>query len=405
MNTTNSTAVGGKATFGCNNGYMLVGSAERLCLEDGQWAGTPARCLHKGIIAAADRVLCPDPGTPDNGFRLLKGHFEPGSKVSFGCNPGYHPHGDWTLECLPNGNWSSIPPNCISPYYFDKIEVVRENIESMLNNPQHNGDKYVYLVFDNLSTIGPDNFRHIIVLAKDLTTKLFATAGHYHVGIITFGVNVTVVVDPMEPTSLNATLERLDQVPYTYGIAASTEFLLGREWKGFPTFSSPLKIERGPYRVFSVIYGAGDRHPNASPSQRTPLYFHKVRRLSIGVRGDSDHSGVWFVPQIALWGETFMVRDYDALKLLVEAIAEGTLKRDIYNDGESQGSEELRIKKWCWRPWGWSKPIHSSGCSTATPNRRIALLSTAGSIWSWLVTYLGSLLKCIYSALSQGATE
>lgn len=38
---------GAKVQFSCNEGYVFQGSQERVCQENGQWSGEPARCeLH-----------------------------------------------------------------------------------------------------------------------------------------------------------------------------------------------------------------------------------------------------------------------------------------------------------------------------------------------------------------------
>lgn len=328
MNVTNSTALGMEATFGCNTGYQLEGSAERKCFE-GQWDGTPARCQHKGTSGAgsAELYMCPDPGIPDNGFLRTQGPFEPGRNVYFGCNTGYFMHGEWGMQCtgfLGGGgipHWPSAVPKCKRPYYFDRVENVRVNIDRITSFRVDPGDEeFVYLAFDNLSTVGPENFRHVIGLAHAIATKLFVSSRRYNVGIITFGTNVTVVLDPKENASLDVARERLDRVPYTYGTAASMEFTIGTTWR----HSTPVKIERGLYRVFTLLYGKGRFYDNPWwPRQEPGFYFHADRTLHIGIRGDSELTGVYSVRDIARWGEKFMLRDYDDMKLLSEVITDG----------------------------------------------------------------------------------
>ena len=53
----NTHAVGGVATYTCNNGYNLTGASMRMCEEDSgvtQWTLQPSTCPRKLIMFASD---------------------------------------------------------------------------------------------------------------------------------------------------------------------------------------------------------------------------------------------------------------------------------------------------------------------------------------------------------------
>uniref|UniRef100_A0AAY4CTR7 CUB and Sushi multiple domains 3a n=1 Tax=Denticeps clupeoides TaxID=299321 RepID=A0AAY4CTR7_9TELE len=92
-----------KVHFNCSTGYILYGSAERMCFPNGTWSGTQPSCKP---------VQCGNPGTPSNGrvFRLDGTTYS--HSVIYSCMEGYLLSGSTTRECLANGSWSGTLPNC-----------------------------------------------------------------------------------------------------------------------------------------------------------------------------------------------------------------------------------------------------------------------------------------------------
>ena len=47
MVTVDGLSVGSTATYECDPGFILIGSEQRFCQEDGIWSGTPSICICK----------------------------------------------------------------------------------------------------------------------------------------------------------------------------------------------------------------------------------------------------------------------------------------------------------------------------------------------------------------------
>ena len=98
----NNFSVGAVVTYDCILGYNLIGSTSRTCLVNGTWSGTVPVC----------RVInCSDPGTPNNGSRILGGT---GLllTVEYSCDEGHILVGSSIRECLRNETWSGDIPEC-----------------------------------------------------------------------------------------------------------------------------------------------------------------------------------------------------------------------------------------------------------------------------------------------------
>ncbi|XP_077547556.1 complement factor H-related protein 5-like [Haemaphysalis longicornis] len=379
INTTNSTAVGAKVRFGCFNGYMLVGSAERMCVEEGRWDGTPTMCLHRGLTVAKNRSSCTDPGTPDNGFRLLRGHFVPGSRVIFGCNPGYDRRGDSSIECLQNKTWASTPPHCLGPYYFDETEVVRKKIESRLHDVrQEHSCHFAYIVFNHFSSIGPQNFRHVISLAKAITTKLFMTSARSLVGIISVGGDSTIIVDPMKGWSLEGTLQRLDQIPYTYGTTTPIPRALIELRKSIRRVHKLLSVGRRSqsYSVFILADGTEDvRHHLTFYLGSKILQNGSLEMFSLGVRGLSQHSSLRRLTWRPSEARIFMLRDYDAMNSLSQAINNGV--HNVFD-----GNEMVEFFGRFFTPELYQKGLVRDGLTVCPPKIRHFVYFVFDASWS-----------------------
>jgi hypothetical protein len=99
--TTTGTTFGSTATYACNPGYNLSGTAVHTCQADRTWSGTLPTCT---VV---------DCGNPSIGF----GTYSPaattyGSTVNVTCNDCYSISGATTRTCQANGTWSGVQPTC-----------------------------------------------------------------------------------------------------------------------------------------------------------------------------------------------------------------------------------------------------------------------------------------------------
>ncbi|XP_030018068.1 sushi, von Willebrand factor type A, EGF and pentraxin domain-containing protein 1 isoform X2 [Sphaeramia orbicularis] len=94
--------MGSEVSFGCEDGYELIGSSRLQCLETGSWDSLPPYCR---------ALSCPMPSTPENS--IMKGtNFTYGSKVTFSCMKGFLPEIPYEFQCLSSLRWSGTPPVC-----------------------------------------------------------------------------------------------------------------------------------------------------------------------------------------------------------------------------------------------------------------------------------------------------
>uniref|UniRef100_A0A8D3CAD4 CUB and Sushi multiple domains 3a n=1 Tax=Scophthalmus maximus TaxID=52904 RepID=A0A8D3CAD4_SCOMX len=103
-----------EVTFSCSAPNVLVGSATRMCHEDGTWSGSQPRCIEP------TRTTCENPGTPEHGFM----NYTTGFKVKLSktsnlyilyrcCLRGHLLQGSTTRLCLRDLTWTGIQPTCI----------------------------------------------------------------------------------------------------------------------------------------------------------------------------------------------------------------------------------------------------------------------------------------------------
>lgn len=97
-----STMVGGTATYACNTGYELVGSASRTCQADRTWSGSPPTCA---------LVDCGTLSPPANGT-VSAPTTTYGATASYACDFGYVLSGSSTRSCQSSGTWSGSAPAC-----------------------------------------------------------------------------------------------------------------------------------------------------------------------------------------------------------------------------------------------------------------------------------------------------
>ncbi|XP_069970005.1 uncharacterized protein [Penaeus vannamei] len=90
--------------YECKPGYTLVGRAELVCDIDERWNGPPPRC---------EPVLCDAPPPLLHGESSLSSPtVTVGISVSFTCDSGYTLVGASSLTCTPAGTFDGEPPRC-----------------------------------------------------------------------------------------------------------------------------------------------------------------------------------------------------------------------------------------------------------------------------------------------------
>ena len=102
-----TTTYGSTATYSCNAGYSLVGTASVTCQNDGTWSDVAPVC---------DPVDCgnPDPAPANGSVSYTSTTY--GSAATYDCNAGYGLVGNATTTCQSNGTWSNAAPTCELQY-------------------------------------------------------------------------------------------------------------------------------------------------------------------------------------------------------------------------------------------------------------------------------------------------
>ncbi|XP_078598028.1 sushi, von Willebrand factor type A, EGF and pentraxin domain-containing protein 1-like [Branchiostoma floridae x Branchiostoma japonicum] len=96
-----SNSLGDVATFTCNSGYNLVGGSTRTCQADLSWSGSSPTCT---------AVQCPVLTAPTNGG--VSGGNSYGDVATFTCDSGYSLSGSATLTCQVDTTWNGASPTC-----------------------------------------------------------------------------------------------------------------------------------------------------------------------------------------------------------------------------------------------------------------------------------------------------
>jgi CUB/sushi domain-containing protein len=98
------------ATFSCRRGFQLVGNKVRTCQADGSWTGIQPVCK---------KVQCPKLNPPHYG-KLYTSGYRPGDYAVFDCIYGYELIGKRRIVCLRSGKWSGSSAECKrSSYNYD----------------------------------------------------------------------------------------------------------------------------------------------------------------------------------------------------------------------------------------------------------------------------------------------
>lgn len=102
---TGATTLGNDATYSCNSGYALTGSATRTCGTDGNWSASAPTC---------DPITCSGLTAPANGS-ISSTSATYTNSVTYACDMGYVLSGNGglaTRSCQADGSFSGVAPNC-----------------------------------------------------------------------------------------------------------------------------------------------------------------------------------------------------------------------------------------------------------------------------------------------------
>lgn len=94
--------LGSIVEYSCNEGYQLSGISERRCREDGRWHGDLPSC---------SQIECDPPSNIEHGD-YSGSSFYYGESVVYECNEGFVISGITSLECQSNGEWHPAVPSC-----------------------------------------------------------------------------------------------------------------------------------------------------------------------------------------------------------------------------------------------------------------------------------------------------
>lgn len=99
-----SATVGNGATYACDPGYALVGSATQTCQAGGTWSGSAPTCAAKA---------CPTLAQPANGA-VTATSGTTGTVVTYSCSAGFALSGSSTRTCGTDSAWSGTEPTCVA---------------------------------------------------------------------------------------------------------------------------------------------------------------------------------------------------------------------------------------------------------------------------------------------------
>uniref|UniRef100_A0A147BGU4 Putative peptidase inhibitor n=1 Tax=Ixodes ricinus TaxID=34613 RepID=A0A147BGU4_IXORI len=107
---------GSTARYQCERGFRLRGETERKCGPDGLWTGDAPTC---------QEVTCPAPEAPEGGTSDISKDAGPqrlGTVVRYSCPPPLLLVGSKSSTCLSVGVWSFDPPKCTPTCEVPELE-------------------------------------------------------------------------------------------------------------------------------------------------------------------------------------------------------------------------------------------------------------------------------------------
>ena len=122
----------------------MVGDSSRTCGSSGHWSGDAPECI------VTD---CPQLINPDNG-QVTPFGYSPGSIALYKCNEGFEIESGHsaTRTCGLDGQWSGVPPTCVSGMYINNCIVMETII--LVDVMFYNCDSFYIFFFSSMSSPG-----------------------------------------------------------------------------------------------------------------------------------------------------------------------------------------------------------------------------------------------------------
>ncbi|XP_064484457.1 sushi, von Willebrand factor type A, EGF and pentraxin domain-containing protein 1-like isoform X2 [Ornithodoros turicata] len=382
--------IGDVASFGCQEGYKLIGHENRFCLNNGVWSGCVARCvLEEGLVAQRG---CESPGIPDNGVKSGRS-YRPGANVTFACNPGYSLRGQDTISCDHRGFWSHPLPTCIGKFYYDMPSNVEErlmkplriiqNMSDTLNTPVESrarvlnlnvsGVRHVaYFVIDASTSMGERDFWKGVALTRAIIMKINVTQRGHRVGVVTFSNSATSVAKPHVDVSMDMVLEKLRNISYTKG-GTDLKAALAQVEKDFHTARRKILQSHEKLHISIFLITDGKANLGGSPKQvlaklkRKP---HQAEVYAIGVTSTPNREALEGLVSSPVDDHLFILRDYDSIVWLAEKLTNGTIdysvcgstQRHNIDTGKEDGPQaRIAGGEDVETPWPWMVKLNRSG--------------------------------------------
>lgn len=113
-----SSSITSVVNYHCNQGYRLIGTKQRTCLQDGTWDQDVPTCEPVVFCNGTEYLrecpvndVCEAPSNPINGKVIYNG-LSSGSNSTYTCLPGFRLVGPTVRTCGHGGTWAGSPPSC-----------------------------------------------------------------------------------------------------------------------------------------------------------------------------------------------------------------------------------------------------------------------------------------------------
>ncbi|XP_051891028.1 sushi, von Willebrand factor type A, EGF and pentraxin domain-containing protein 1-like [Pristis pectinata] len=135
------------AKYSCSAGYSLIGANRLVCTKAGEWNNTPPTCK---------AVLCQPPDLPADS--LIEAGFGPtytyGETISYSCAEGFQMIGKSEIECRENNTFVPGPPSCLPVQCHRPEQIANGQIEAGFGPTYTYGETISYSCAEGFQMIG-----------------------------------------------------------------------------------------------------------------------------------------------------------------------------------------------------------------------------------------------------------